>query len=165
MICLAYPPTPTLTQQPTWPTAHTAHSQHCAHTALPPGQKTHLHMNIIIPGHTLAFTKYGFTQRFSCTNQPADNAVGCGVCDTPELWRGAAGLCARVRVRAGAGAAESLHTYINNLCKHPSVWAPHSAPSSPTPLQCHCAVYCMFPPPLHCNIYLTTYHIGNSNIL
>jgi len=24
--------------------------------------------------------------------------VGCGVCDTPELWRGAAGQCARVRV-------------------------------------------------------------------
>jgi len=38
-------------------------------------------------------------------------AVGCGVCDTPELWRGAAGLCARVR--ACAGAAESLHTYIH----------------------------------------------------
>jgi len=37
-------------------------------------------------------------------------AVGCGVCDMPELWRGAAGLCARVR--ACAGAAESLHTYI-----------------------------------------------------
>ena len=31
------------------------------------------------------------------------------VTDTPELWRGAAGLCARVR--ACAGAAESLHTY------------------------------------------------------
>jgi len=38
-------------------------------------------------------------------------AVGCGVCDTPELWRGAAGLCARVR--ACAGAADSLHTYIH----------------------------------------------------
>jgi len=37
--------------------------------------------------------------------------VGCGVCDTPELWRrGAAGLCARVH--ASAGAAESLHTYM-----------------------------------------------------
>jgi len=36
--------------------------------------------------------------------------VECGVCDTPELWRGAAGLCARVR--ACAGAAESyIHTY------------------------------------------------------
>ena len=39
------------------------------------------------------------------------------VCDlflsipTPMLWRGAAGLCARVR--ACAGAAESLHTYIH----------------------------------------------------
>ena len=38
-------------------------------------------------------------------------AVGCGVCDTPELWCGAAGLCARIR--ACAGAAESLHTYIH----------------------------------------------------
>ena len=38
-------------------------------------------------------------------------AVGCGVGDTPELWRGAAGLCARVR--ACAGAAESLHPYIS----------------------------------------------------
>jgi len=39
-------------------------------------------------------------------------AGGCGVCDTPELWCGAAGLlCARVR--ACAGAAESLHTYIH----------------------------------------------------
>ena len=37
--------------------------------------------------------------------------VGCGVCDTPELWCGATGLCARVR--ACAGAAESLHTYIH----------------------------------------------------
>ena len=29
------------------------------------------------------------------------HAVGCDVCDTPEpeLWRGAAGLCARVRAR------------------------------------------------------------------
>jgi len=39
-------------------------------------------------------------------------AVGCGVCDTPELWCGVAGLCARVR--ACAGAAESLHTYIHD---------------------------------------------------
>jgi len=37
--------------------------------------------------------------------------VGCGVCDTPELWCGAAGLCARVR--ACAGAAKSLHTYMH----------------------------------------------------
>jgi len=35
----------------------------------------------------------------------------CGVCDTPELWCGAAGLCACVR--ACAGAAESLHAYIH----------------------------------------------------
>jgi len=36
-------------------------------------------------------------------------AVRCGVCDTPEFWRAAAGLCARVR--ACAGAAEYLHAY------------------------------------------------------
>ena len=41
---------------------------------------------------------------------PADTPWDRGVCDTPELWRGAAGLCARVR--ACAGAAESVqHTY------------------------------------------------------
>ena len=33
-------------------------------------------------------------------------------CDTPDLWRGAAGLCARVH--ACADAAESLHTYIHS---------------------------------------------------
>ena len=43
---------------------------------------------------------------------------GVGACDTPELdrpelWRGAAGLCARVR--ACAGATESLHTYIHDI--------------------------------------------------
>ena len=40
----------------------------------------------------------------------------CGVCDTPELWRGAAGLCACVR--ACAGAAESSHTYIHTKIKN-----------------------------------------------
>jgi len=46
-----------------------------------------------------------------CGMPACGQAVGCGVCDTPELWRGAVGLCARVR--ACAGAAESLHTYIH----------------------------------------------------
>jgi len=45
-----------------------------------------------------------------CGMPACGQAVGCGVCDTPELWCGAAALCARVR--ACAGAAESLHTYI-----------------------------------------------------
>jgi len=45
-----------------------------------------------------------------CEMPVCGQAVGYSVCDTPELWRGAAGLCARVR--ACAGAAESLHTYI-----------------------------------------------------
>jgi len=44
-------------------------------------------------------------------------AVGCGACETPELWRGATGLCARVR--ACAGAAESLHKYMHTM-PHPS---------------------------------------------
>ena len=35
----------------------------------------------------------------------------CGICDTPELWRGAASLCERVR--ACAGAAGSLHIHIH----------------------------------------------------
>jgi len=47
----------------------------------------------------------------------------CGVCDTPELWRGAKGLC--VRIRACAGAAESLHTYTHILLPAP-VCACHS---------------------------------------
>jgi len=46
-----------------------------------------------------------------CGMPACGQAVVCGVCDTPELWRGAAGLCARVR--ACAGAAESLHIYIH----------------------------------------------------
>jgi len=40
-------------------------------------------------------------------------AVGCGVCDTPELWCGAAGLCARVRACAGAAESLYIHTYIH----------------------------------------------------
>jgi len=46
-----------------------------------------------------------------CRMPACVQAVGYGVCDPPELWRGAAGLCARVR--ACAGAAESLHAYIH----------------------------------------------------
>jgi len=53
-----------------------------------------------------------------CVGMPAcGQAVGCGVCDMPELWRGAAGLCARVR--ACAGAAKSLDTYIHSCMLHP----------------------------------------------
>ena len=46
-----------------------------------------------------------------CGIPACGQAVGLGVCETLELWRGAAGLCARVR--ACAGAAEYLHTYIH----------------------------------------------------
>jgi len=45
-----------------------------------------------------------------CGMPACGQAVGCGVCDTRELWHDAAGLCARVR--ACAGAAESVRTYI-----------------------------------------------------
>ena len=48
-----------------------------------------------------------------CGMPACGQAVGCGVCDTLDLWCGAAGLCARVR--ACAGAAESLHTYISTI--------------------------------------------------
>jgi len=62
--------------------------------------------------HTLlhALTTHTLLSRSAC-----GQAVGCGVCDTPELWRGAAGLCARVR--ACAGAAESLHTYTHHTSR------------------------------------------------
>jgi len=41
-------------------------------------------------------------------------AVICGVCDTPELWRDAASLCTRVRgaCAGSANRAESLTTNI-----------------------------------------------------
>jgi len=56
------------------------------------------------------------------------HAVGCGVCDMPELWRGAAGLCARVR--ACAGAAESLHTYIHHTSQDTGRYRGGGNPSS-----------------------------------
>jgi len=61
-------------------------------------------------------------------------AVGCGVCDTPELWRGAAGLCARVR--ACAGAAESLQLYIHTCIR---VWnrGPWATQRLVRPEACH----------------------------
>jgi len=44
-----------------------------------------------------------------------------------------------------------VHEPINILCKHPSVWASHFPPSSPTRLR-----NILFPPePLYCNIYRT----------
>jgi len=46
-----------------------------------------------------------------CGMPACGQAVGCGVYDTPELWRGTAGLCARVRVCDSA--AEYLHIYIH----------------------------------------------------
>ena len=64
-----------------------------------------------LPPHCLwSITQTRATYGGLCGMPACGQAVGCGVCDTPELWCGAAGLCARVR--ACAGAAESLHTYI-----------------------------------------------------
>jgi len=49
--------------------------------------------------------------------EDASTMVTAGVtANTTELWRGAAGL--RARVRACAGAAESLHTYIDTTEKN-----------------------------------------------
>ena len=65
----------------------------------------------------LPLTEKYIAQRHSEWSVSARNAclrgraVGCGVCDTPELWRGAAGL--RARLRACAGATASLHCYIH----------------------------------------------------
>jgi len=50
--------------------------------------------------------------------------------DTPELWRGAAGLCARVR--ACAGAAESLHIYIHTYIHTVGTSWPWRAYDTPT---------------------------------
>ena len=49
-----------------------------------------------------------------CGMPACRQAVGCGFCDTPELWRGATGLCARVR--ACAGATKYVHTYTHTCC-------------------------------------------------
>jgi len=51
------------------------------------------------------------SKRMSCKGQRRDCRRGPPWRDKPELWRGATGLCAHVR--ACAGAAESLHTYIH----------------------------------------------------
>jgi len=59
---------------------------------------------------SIMFEKASYILFVHYTQDITIRAVGCGVCDTPKLWCGAAGLCASVR--ACAGAAESLHTYI-----------------------------------------------------
>jgi len=71
---------------------------------------------------------------------PAD-IVGGGVCDTPELWRGAADLCARVR--ACAGAAESLHTYTHNSVYVVNQHDSHEATSNSSNVQCSNTLLCM----------------------
>ena len=60
-----------------------------------------------VPGPRQTRSTYGGLGGMPACGQ----TVGCGVCDTPERWRGAAGLCARVR--ACAGAAESVHAHIH----------------------------------------------------
>ena len=46
-----------------------------------------------------------------CGMPACGQAMGCGVCDTPELWCGAAGLCARVRACAVVPLKLYIHTY------------------------------------------------------
>jgi len=45
-----------------------------------------------------------------CGMPACRQAVGCGVCDTPELWRGAAGLCVRVYARVLVPPNLYIHT-------------------------------------------------------
>jgi len=58
----------------------------------------------------------GATYGGLCGMPACGQAVGCGVCDTPELWCGAAGLCARVRTRVCRcrRTFTYIHTYIHN---------------------------------------------------
>jgi len=56
-------------------------------------------------------------------------AVECGVCDTSELWRGAAGLCARVRACAGAGAGAAKSVYVHT---YTYIYINHTARATPT---------------------------------
>jgi len=65
---------------------------------------------------------------------PADKPWDCGVCDTPELWRGAAGLNARVRACAGTAECECfkyIHTYVSSPSRQRSRW--RMAPPPPGP--------------------------------
>jgi len=48
-----------------------------------------------------------------CGMPACGQAVGCGICDTPELWRGAAGLRAHVHARVLVPPNLCLHTYIH----------------------------------------------------
>ena len=107
-------------------------------TALTLGARAHTTLQVTI-GHPIGWSLIGRARAYftwlSTPPMPAcGQAVICGVCDTPELWRGAARLCARVR--ACAGAAESLHTYIHTLPTptHPgsSYSANHTSPPPPT---------------------------------
>ena len=76
-------------------------------------------MYVYTPPSLWSITQTRATYGGLCGMTACGQAVGCGVCDTPELWRCAAGLCARVR--ACAGAAESLHTYIHICVYQPVV--------------------------------------------
>jgi len=73
----------------------------------------------VSPGLTLLYLKKGRAYQNMtrasygglCGIPACGQAVGCGVSDTPELWRGAAGLC--LRICECAGAAEFLHIYVH----------------------------------------------------
>jgi len=66
------------------------------------------------PLHDIVIRQTRATYGGLCGMPACGQAVGCGVCDTPELWHGTAGLCARGR--ACAGAAEFLHTFTHMVC-------------------------------------------------
>jgi len=111
LFLLPPPPHTTFSMVHQCPHAHTipqpTHHNHIQHisiaTTIYPGASTHFHF----------FPRQAPHQPYSYSLhlEPAVRRGMCGVCNTPELWRGAAGLCARVCVCACAGPAESVHTY------------------------------------------------------
>jgi len=64
-----------------------------------------------------------------CGMPACEQAVGCGVCDTPELWCGAAGLCACTRVCWYRRIFTYIHTQNTYSC--------HSIHSTPGPRRTH----------------------------
>jgi len=86
----------------------------------------HIFFFVIVLQYAIRNAKYivPITRYYHVERPSADKPWDCGVCNTPELWRGAAGLSVfvpRICICACAGAAESLHLhaythiYINNI--------------------------------------------------
>ena len=96
---------------------HTQHTPRAKRAASPPAclsrhqSPTRSYTPPAPPPPLWSATQTRATDAGLCGMPACGQAVGCGVCDTSELWRGAAGLCACIC--ACAGGAESLRTYIH----------------------------------------------------